>query len=66
MFSSAILTLVLTVAPLISAQSTDVAAIEAHFTQSGIVPDLLSSFDPSALLSVDYTGNTSLRIYVCA
>lgn len=33
-----------------------VEAIEAHFSNAGIVPSLLSSFDPSALLSVSYDG----------
>ncbi|KAF8633743.1 hypothetical protein AX17_004399 [Amanita inopinata Kibby_2008] len=33
-----------------------IEAIEAHFQQSHIVPDLLSSFDPSALLSLTYAG----------
>jgi hypothetical protein len=39
------------------AQSTlQIEAIEAHFHQSLIVPQLLSSFNPSALLSVNFTG----------
>jgi len=46
--------------PFTLAQSSDtalpVAAIEAHFKQSQIVPSLLASFDPSALLTVNYAG----------
>ncbi|KIM48955.1 hypothetical protein M413DRAFT_21253 [Hebeloma cylindrosporum] len=37
-------------------ESLDVKAIEAHFTQSHLVPDLFASFNPSALLSLDYAG----------
>ena len=41
------------------AQSTvQIEAIEAHFKQSLIVPQLLSTFDPTALLSVDFTGTS--------
>jgi len=43
-----------------SAQSTDnnlqIKAIEAHFSQSHLVPDLFASFNPSALLTLDYPG----------
>jgi phosphatidylethanolamine-binding protein (PEBP) family uncharacterized protein len=51
----------LSVLPFILAQSTNdtglgLEAIEAHFEQSHIVPDLLESFDPSALLTVNYEG----------
>ncbi|KAF5365674.1 hypothetical protein D9758_003144 [Tetrapyrgos nigripes] len=46
--------------PFVSAQSDSPAfrieGIEAHFTQSGIVPSLLSTFDPSALLTINYDG----------
>jgi hypothetical protein len=40
------------------AQSTSlgIEAIEAHFSQSRIVPDLFSSFIPSALLTLNYAG----------
>lgn len=52
----------LTVLPFVTAQSDDTAlqlkAIEAHFTQSQIVPSLLTTFDPSALLSVNYAGES--------
>ena len=46
---------------LVGAQSTndtalDVEAIEAHFKQAGLVPDLLTTFDPSALMTVNYDG----------
>ncbi|KAF4615214.1 hypothetical protein D9613_002808 [Agrocybe pediades] len=34
--------------------SLEIKAIEAHFTQSALVPDLFASFDPSALLSLNY------------
>lgn len=37
-------------------ESSDIKAIEAHFTQSHIVPDLFASFNPSALLSLNYAG----------
>ncbi|KAJ3504867.1 hypothetical protein NLJ89_g7715 [Agrocybe chaxingu] len=36
--------------------SVDIAAIEAHFEQSALVPDLFPSFTPSALLTLDYPG----------
>ncbi|KIK63864.1 hypothetical protein GYMLUDRAFT_106986, partial [Collybiopsis luxurians FD-317 M1] len=46
--------------PFIAAQSNDTAiqieAIEAHFTQSGLVPELLASFNPSALLTINFEG----------
>jgi hypothetical protein len=46
--------------PFTLAQSSDtalqVAAIEAHFKQSQIVPSLLASFDPTALLTLNYAG----------
>jgi phosphatidylethanolamine-binding protein (PEBP) family uncharacterized protein len=46
--------------PFTVAQSNDpafqVAAIEAHFKQSQIVPSVLADFNPSALLTVNYAG----------
>lgn len=33
-----------------------VEAIEAHFSQSGIVPSLLATFDPVGVLSLNYAG----------
>lgn len=46
-------------------ESLDVKAIEAHFTQSHIVPDLFASFNPSALLSLDYAGGANFpQIYI--
>jgi len=46
--------------PLAVAQSNDSAlqikAIQAHFTQAELVPSLLPSFSPSALLTVNYAG----------
>ncbi|KAG6861738.1 hypothetical protein C0995_012743 [Termitomyces sp. Mi166 len=50
----------LTLFPFTLGQANDttfqIAAIEAHFKQSQIVPQLLTSFDPSALLSVNFAG----------
>jgi hypothetical protein len=37
-------------------ESSGIKAIEAHFTQSHLVPDLFASFNPSALLSLNYAG----------
>jgi phosphatidylethanolamine-binding protein (PEBP) family uncharacterized protein len=36
--------------------SLDVKAIEAHFSQSGIVPQLLAEFQPVALVSLTFQG----------
>ncbi|KAF8964644.1 hypothetical protein BDZ97DRAFT_875017 [Flammula alnicola] len=44
----------LALVPFAAAQSLDIEAIEAHFTQSALVPDLFTSFDPSALLSLNF------------
>lgn len=33
-----------------------IAAIEAHFTQSGLVPSLLPTFNPSSLMTVNFPG----------
>lgn len=33
-----------------------IEAIQAHFSNAGIVPSLLATFDPSALMTVDYSG----------
>ncbi|KAF9533341.1 phosphatidylethanolamine-binding protein [Crepidotus variabilis] len=41
--------------------SLGVQAIEAHFTQSLLVPDLLSSFTPSSLLTVNFAGVGELQ-----
>lgn len=47
----------LTLVPFSVAQvSVGVEAIEAHFQQSAVVPDLLTSFNPSALLSLNFAG----------
>jgi hypothetical protein len=47
-------------APLVFGQSNNTAlgieAIEAHFTNAGLVPALLPTFDPLALLDVSYPG----------
>jgi hypothetical protein len=36
-----------------------IRAIQAHFTQADIVPSLLPSFDPSALLVANFVGKSS-------
>jgi len=46
---------------LVKAQSTndtslEITAIEAHFTGADIVPSLLASFDPSAVMTVTFPG----------
>ncbi|KAG6829671.1 hypothetical protein H0H92_003915 [Tricholoma furcatifolium] len=51
----------LTLLPFTIAQSGNdtalgIAAMEAHFKQSEIVPELLTSFNPSALLTVNFPG----------
>jgi hypothetical protein len=38
------------------------AAIEAHFNQSHIVPDLLPSFQPKALLGVNYGESNNAEL----
>ncbi|KAI0029323.1 phosphatidylethanolamine-binding protein [Vararia minispora EC-137] len=54
-FSTAVA--VLSVASFVRAgTSLNIAAIEAHFNNSGIVPSLLSTFDPSATLNVTFPG----------
>ena len=57
MIRSLILTLALFSTKFAVAQDTAVGieAIEAHFSNAGIVPSLLTSFDPSAVMSVSYT-----------
>jgi hypothetical protein len=46
------------VAPLVFAQDATLGlqAIKAHFQQSALVPDLFSSFDPSALVTLTFPG----------
>ncbi|KAF9050737.1 PEBP-like protein [Hymenopellis radicata] len=49
----------LSLLPFVASQSdtaTGIAAIKAHFTQSHIVPDLFDSFNPIAVLAVNYPG----------
>ena len=47
----------LSVLTLATAQtSLDIALIEAHFTNSGIVPSLLATFDPSATINASFSG----------
>jgi len=45
---------------LVNAQANDnaigIAAIEAHFTQSGLVPNLLPTFNPSTIMTVNFPG----------
>jgi phosphatidylethanolamine-binding protein len=36
--------------------SSQVSVIEAHFKQAQIVPSLLPTFEPTALLSINYAG----------
>ncbi|KAJ3908400.1 phosphatidylethanolamine-binding protein [Lentinula edodes] len=46
--------------PFVSAQANDSAvqieAIEAHFTQAALVPELLATFDPSSILTINFDG----------
>lgn len=58
-FTTALVSVAL--AAVAAAQSTNntqvgIEAIEAHFSQSGIVPSLLTTFDPVALMSVTFSG----------
>lgn len=51
----------LALVPFSLSQSTDnaaiqIKAIEAHFSNAGLVPSLLATFDPSALLSFSFSG----------
>jgi phosphatidylethanolamine-binding protein len=45
---------------LVNAQVNDngigIAAIEAHFTQAGLVPALLPTFDPTSVMTVNFPG----------
>ena len=46
----------LSVLTLATAQtSLDIALIEAHFNNSGIVPTLLASFDPVAVMTLSFS-----------
>jgi len=58
MFAFKSIAVALAIAPFALAQDNAIAlkAIQAHFTQSALVPDLLASFDPSALLSLNFPG----------
>lgn len=47
------------VLPFVAAQSNEAVqfeAIEAHFSQSQIVPSLLATFKPTALLAANFAG----------
>lgn len=50
----------LALVPFSVAQSNDpglqIAAIEAHFSNAGLVPNLLTSFSPEASLTVNFNG----------
>ena len=47
----------LSVLTLATAQtSLDIALIEAHFNNSGIVPSLLATFNPSATINASFSG----------
>jgi phosphatidylethanolamine-binding protein (PEBP) family uncharacterized protein len=46
----------LVLVPFVAAQSLEIKAIEAHFAQSAIVPDLFASFNPSAILALNFAG----------
>lgn len=54
LFRTAAALSVLTLA--IAQTSLDIALIEAHFTNSGIVPSLLATFDPSATITQTFAG----------
>lgn len=44
---------------LVAAQDTtalDIEAIKAHFSNAGLVPDLLPSFDPVASMRISFDG----------
>jgi phosphatidylethanolamine-binding protein len=56
MISPVLFSVVAAAAAVAAAQSVDISAIQAHFNQSHVVPDLLQSFDPSATLTVNFQG----------
>jgi phosphatidylethanolamine-binding protein len=56
MLSFALLTLLPFVAAQTSNPALEIAAIKAHFNQSGLVPALLPAFDPTALLTISFAG----------
>lgn len=57
-FTSAFISVAL--AALVAAQANNtelgIEAIEAHFSNAGIVPSLLTTFDPAAVMSLSYSG----------
>ena len=63
-FAPVVLSFALASVKLVAAQNSTasnntelgIAAIEAHFTQSGLVPSLLPTFEPSAVLTLSYSG----------
>jgi phosphatidylethanolamine-binding protein (PEBP) family uncharacterized protein len=58
MLLSTVIVALTSFASLTSAQdaSVDIKAIQAHFAQSRLVPDLFATFNPTALLTLDYPG----------
>ncbi|KAL4245609.1 PEBP-like protein [Abortiporus biennis] len=57
----------LAIVPFVVGQATDtnntqfqIEAIQAHFSGAGIVPSLLTTFDPEALLTISYDGVSAL------
>ncbi|GJF00771.1 PEBP-like protein [Phanerochaete sordida] len=57
-FSAAFVSVALAALAAAQANNTElgVEAIEAHFSNAGIVPSLLASFDPVGVLSLSYSG----------
>ena len=53
-----LVTLTLSVLPLIAGQdpAVQIEGIEAHFKQAALVPALLPSFNPTAVLSLNFPG----------
>jgi hypothetical protein len=51
------------VAPLVLAQDAtlDIQAIKAHFQQSALVPDLFSSFEPTSIVTLSFSGVGELQ-----
>lgn len=48
---------------LVNAQSDvalDIVAIQAHFTNAELVPELLPTFSPDAILNVTFGGNLTI------
>jgi hypothetical protein len=56
LLSAAVLSLLGSLANAQDMQAYGIAAIEAHFTQAGLVPNLLTAFNPSSLMTVTFPG----------